>query len=89
SGHGALYLELALRLPWDWLLFLFCFKALAAALSLGAGFRGGLFFSSLFLGSLVGKIFASLLPAYGIWPGVPEMIAAVVGMSAMAVGAVG
>lgn len=89
SGHGALHLELALHLPWDWLLFLFCFKALASALSLGAGFRGGLFFSSLFLGSLIGKIFASVLPAYGGWPGVPEMVAAVVGMSAMAVGAVG
>jgi CIC family chloride channel protein len=89
SGHGALHLELALSLPWMWLIFLFCLKALAAALSLGTGFRGGLFFSSLFLGSLVGKIFAGGLPAFGAWPGVPEMVAAVVGMAAMAVGAVG
>lgn len=89
SGHGALHLELALTLPLQWLMFLFVFKVLASALSLGAGFRGGLFFSSLFLGSLLGKIFAGVLPAYGLWPGVPEMVAAVVGMSAMAVGAVG
>jgi CIC family chloride channel protein len=89
SGHGALHLELALTLTWQALLFLFCFKALASALSLGAGFRGGLFFSSLFLGSLLGKLFAAGTLALHVFPSVSPMVAAVVGMSAMAVGAVG
>jgi CIC family chloride channel protein len=89
SGHGALHLELALTLTWQALLFLFCLKAISAALSLGAGFRGGLFFSSLFLGSLLGKLFAAGTAAMGLWPAMSPMVAAVVGMSAMAVGAVG
>ena len=33
-------------------------KALASAVSLGSGFRGGLFFASLFLGALLGQVFA-------------------------------
>jgi len=89
SGHGALYLDLALSLAWSALLLLFCLKMLAAALSLGSGFRGGLFFSSLFLGSLLGKLFAAATAALGIWPHVSPMVASVVGMAAMAVGAVG
>jgi CIC family chloride channel protein len=89
SGHGALHLELALTLTWQALLFLFLFKALASAISLGVGFRGGLFFSSLFLGSLLGKLFAATCPALGLWPAISPMVAAVVGMGAMAVGAVG
>lgn len=89
SGHGALHLELAIDLTWQALLFLFCFKALASALSLGAGFRGGLFFSSLFLGSLLGKLFAAGVGYAGVSASISPMVAAVVGMSAMAVGCVG
>ncbi len=89
SGHGALHLELALAVSGGALVFLFCLKTVAAALSLGSGFRGGLFFSSLFLGSLLGKAFAAATAALGIFPAVSPMVAAVVGMAAMAVGAVG
>ncbi len=37
-------------------------KALASAISIGSGFRGGLFFASLFLGALVGKLLQPSLP---------------------------
>lgn len=64
-------------------------KILAAACSLGSGFRGGLFSAALFMGSLLGKLFAGvvllLVPSLGIDP----VIAAVVGMAALAVGIVG
>ena len=36
-------------------------KSLASAISIGSGFRGGLFFASLFLGALMGKLFAACL----------------------------
>ena len=36
-------------------------KAMASAISIGSGFRGGLFFASLFLGALLGKAFAGAL----------------------------
>ena len=34
-------------------------KSVASAVSIGSGFRGGLFFASLFLGALTGKLFAA------------------------------
>ena len=36
-------------------------KLTACLVSLGSGFRGGLFFASLFVGSLIGKFFAAVL----------------------------
>ncbi|MDR3493450.1 MAG: chloride channel protein [Ancalomicrobiaceae bacterium] len=89
SGHGALHLELALQLSVGALALVFALKTIAAALSLGSGFRGGLFFSSLFLGSLLGKLYVAVLPMLGLSMHVPSMLAAIVGMAAMAVGAVG
>ena len=40
-------------------------KSLASAISIGSGFRGGLFFASLFLGALLGKLFAGALALVG------------------------
>ncbi len=64
-------------------------KVCASSLSLGSGFRGGLFFSSLFMGSLLGKLFAGLAGSVVPWLALDPVIAAVVGMSALAVGVVG
>ncbi|SFU20969.1 chloride channel protein, CIC family [Mesorhizobium sp. YR577] len=89
SGHGALHRELAMNYGLYVVAELFVLKLIASAVSLGSGFRGGLFFASLFLGALLGKIFAEamifLLPQTGVDP----MIAAVVGMTSLAVGVVG
>ncbi|MBB5753137.1 chloride channel protein [Prosthecomicrobium pneumaticum] len=89
SGHGALHIELGAEQPWTLLALLFGLKALASAVSLGAGFRGGLFFASLFLGALLGKLFAAALVGVGAAAGVVPVVAAVVGMASMAVGVVG
>lgn len=64
-------------------------KVLAAACSLGSGFRGGLFSAALFLGSLMGKLYAGALEVLAPSLHVEPVIAAVVGMAALAVGIVG
>ncbi|WP_188821954.1 chloride channel protein [Brucella endophytica] len=89
SGHGALHRELTIDYALPVIFALFLLKVLASAISLGSGFRGGLFFASLFLGALAGKIFAGIMavvfPAMSIDP----TVAAVVGMTSLAVGVVG
>jgi len=90
SGHGALKLTLdegAVALGPIFLLLVL--KATASAISLGSGFRGGLFFASLFIGALAGKVYA--LAAMAIAPGLaPDPLAAtIIGMSATAVAIVG
>jgi CIC family chloride channel protein len=54
SGHGAIQRILEHSLPWSILVGLIAAKALASAISVGAGFRGGLFSSSLLLGAVFG-----------------------------------
>jgi CIC family chloride channel protein len=63
SGHGALQLVLENSLPWAVLLGLIAAKGLASAVSVGAGFRGGLFSSSLLLGAVFGG--AAVVPLQG------------------------
>jgi CIC family chloride channel protein len=61
----------------------------ASAVSIGSGFRGGLFFASLFLGALVGKLFAATLGLVTVVQALPAVVCALVGMSALAVAVVG
>jgi len=89
SGHGALHEEINGLDTWQLLLGLFCLKALASAVSIGSGFRGGLFFASLYLGLLFGKGIAAALASAGLlYHASPEMLS-LVGMASMAVGIVG
>ena len=89
SGHGALHINLAASIPWTTLLFLLVLKSLASAVSIGSGFRGGLFFAALFLGAVFGKLFAFAVPAvFHVSTLTPE-IYAIVGMSTLAVAIVG
>ncbi|MEH3147063.1 MAG: chloride channel protein [Methylobacterium frigidaeris] len=91
AGHGALHLNLseeAGEIGAVALALLFLAKALASAISIGSGFRGGLFFASLFLGALAGKIFA-ILAAPLIATMLPPVTYAIVGMSALAVAVIG
>ncbi len=61
SGHGALAELLHTAAPATWMLALtLLLKSLASAISIGSGFRGGLFFASLYLGGLLGKLFYAL-----------------------------
>jgi len=90
SGHGALQLDLTLALPLGVLASVLVLKTLASVVSLSAGFRGGLFFASLFLGSLVGQIYARLLSLTDLPAAVLDpRNAALVGMGAMATAVVG
>lgn len=88
SGHGALHLDLNANLTIPVLLLLIFCKSMASAISIGSGFRGGLFFASLFLGALTGKLFAALTGFILPLPLEPEVYA-VIGMSSMAVAIIG
>lgn len=88
GGHGALHLNLADDVAISSLVTILLLKAAASAISIGSGFRGGLFFASLFMGALVGKIFAHAAPYLGDASLTP-VIYAVVGMSSLAVAVIG
>jgi CIC family chloride channel protein len=70
AGHGALRLDWPLDLSMKTLVLLIALKLAASMISLGSGFRGGLFFASLFIGSLLGKLYgvalARLMPDFGL-----------------------
>jgi CIC family chloride channel protein len=89
SGHGALRAGLTASLPLQALLLLLVLKAAASAISIGSGFRGGLFFASLLMGALLGKAFAAVMLLVSPMPMFPEVVYALVGMSAFAVAVVG
>ena len=89
SGHGALHLTSIFKLPLATIALIFVLKAIASMISLGSGFRGGLFFASLLLGALGGQLFAFGLDA--AWPGLhvdPDSYA-VIGMCALSVSIIG
>jgi len=63
-------------------------KAVASAVSIGSGFRGGLFFASLYLGVLTGAVFGGVLDMAG--SSVTSVATcSVVGMGALAVAVIG
>src|SRR3984893_9887346 len=67
SGHGALHFGGIVSMPLTFIALVFVLKAIASVVSLGSGFRGGLFFATLFLGALGGRLFAAGFDT--IWPG--------------------
>jgi len=89
SGHGALHADLASGVTLKLLLLVLALKAAASIVSLASGFRGGLFFASLFLGSLVGQIYARLATLAAIPIVLQPENAALVGMGAFATAVVG
>jgi CIC family chloride channel protein len=89
AGHGALHLDLLLHPAIDFLVVILALKIAASVISLSFGFRGGLFFASLFLGSLVGQIFAEAVNASPLGLALSSKDAALVGMAALSVSVVG
>jgi CIC family chloride channel protein len=61
SGHGALRVSGMLDLSFNFIVLLFVLKIAASIASLGSGFRGGMFFSSLLIGALGGHLVAVAL----------------------------
>ena len=89
AGHGALHLDLGAEVGLRFIFLVFLAKIMASSVSLGFGFRGGLFFASLFIGSLAGQLFAGALAHISVAPPIDPSDAALIGMAAMAVAIVG
>ncbi len=89
SGHGALGVVIEAPYTLVHVGLLVVLKSIASAISIGSGFRGGLFFASLFLGALVGKLFAGVLATVSTAHAVSPVVCALVGMSGLAVGIIG
>ncbi len=89
SGHSALRVAMDAPYSLSHIALLIVLKSLASAISIGSGFRGGLFFASLFLGALLGKLFAGLLALVTVVQALPAVICALVAMSALATAVVG
>ena len=89
SGHGALHLDMGNANTLRILATLLVLKCLASGISLGFGFRGGLFFASLFMGSLVGAFFAVGMNQLVDTSVVDVTSASLVGMAALAAAIVG
>jgi CIC family chloride channel protein len=89
SGHGALRLTSVLDHPLREVALIFVLKSIASIASLGSGFRGGLFFASLLIGSLGGYLFAAGVNA--AWPAhhVDPHAYAIIGMGALSVSVIG
>ncbi|AYC99538.1 chloride channel protein [Neorhizobium sp. NCHU2750] len=89
AGHGALHESLNQHMAIGAVIGLLLIKSLASAISIGAGFRGGLFFASLFLGALIGKLFAYATPFLFANATLAPATYAIVGMSALSVAVIG
>jgi CIC family chloride channel protein len=89
SGHGALHFSNIVSMPLKVIAGVFALKAIASVISLGSGFRGGLFFATLFLGALGGQLFAAGFDL--VWPGLDldPNVYAVIGMSALSASVIG
>jgi CIC family chloride channel protein len=89
SGHGALHFAGFVSIPLTVIATIFILKTIASVVSLGSGFRGGLFFATLFLGALGGHLFAAGIDT--IWPGLKldPNVYAIVGMSALSASVIG
>jgi CIC family chloride channel protein len=89
SGHGGI--ALVLTSPWTTaaLALVLGTKIVASAVSLGSGFRGGLFSTSLFLGALTGALIASIAVALGVLPADDTALFTLVGMASFAAAVIG
>lgn len=89
SGHGAIHISSMYERSLAAIALLFVMKSMASIVSLGTGFRGGLFFASLLIGALGGRMFADtvnlFLPAAALEP----HIYTIVGMGAVSVAVIG
>jgi len=89
SGHGALHFAGFVSIPLSVLATIFVLKAVASVISLGSGFRGGLFFATLFMGAIGGHLFAGGFDV--IWPelNLNPNVYAIIGMSALSASVIG
>jgi CIC family chloride channel protein len=89
AGHGAMVLDLHREMAIGFIATVIALKLVACLVSLASGFRGGLFFASLFVGSLLGKFFAAVLVWTGLGFTVDPMVSMLTGMATLGVAIVG
>jgi chloride channel protein, CIC family len=89
AGHGGIMRVLHSGFGLPLLGGLIIAKIIASAVSIGSGFRGGLFSTSLFLGSLFGSFIGSGLAQLDSHLGADPLVYALVGMGAVAAAIVG
>lgn len=89
SGHGAIQFHFDTHWALPALAVLLAAKLLASAISVGSGFRGGLFSSSLFLGVLFGEVFARGAAWFAPALAAQQTTFMLAGMGAVAAGVVG
>ncbi len=89
SGHGAILRELHSGYGLPLVGALIAAKTLGSAISIGSGFRGGLFSTSLFIGSLFGNFFGELLARLAPAMAPDPLLYTLVGMGAVAAAIVG
>jgi CIC family chloride channel protein len=89
SGHGGILEDLHGGFDLTFLAGLVVAKIVGSAISIGSGFRGGLFSSSLFLGALFGSLCGGLLVQLAPHLSADPLIYALVGMGAVAAAIVG
>ncbi|WP_237481953.1 chloride channel protein [Lichenibacterium dinghuense] len=89
AGHGAMSIDLVASLAPLTILGIIALKGAASAVSLGSGFRGGLFYASLLIGALVGRLYHDV--GFVLYPDLafdPD-VAALTGMAALGTGVIG
>lgn len=89
SGHGGIMQVLHSGFDLPFLAGLIVAKIVASAVSIGSGFRGGLFSTSLFIGSLFGSFIGAALTRLGPDLGADPLVYALVGMGSVAAAIVG
>jgi len=89
SGHGAIQYLFDHEWPWATLLLVLLAKLLASAVSIGSGYRGGMFSSSLFLGCMFGAAFADLTAFLVPRLGEHHIALMMVGMGSVAAAVIG
>jgi CIC family chloride channel protein len=94
AGHGALGMNLVstpgvAQVVLVQVALVLFIKGLSSAVSLSSGFRGGLFFCSLLIGALTGRLYGEAFDA--LWPAaaIDPAAAAILGMAAVGAGVIG
>jgi chloride channel protein, CIC family len=89
AGHGAMVTDIARTMSASLILTIILLKLSASLVSLASGFRGGLFFASLFVGCLLGKLCAMLFPMLAGGLALDPTTGMLTGMASLAVAIVG
>jgi CIC family chloride channel protein len=90
SGHSAVMALFGEGAPAIGMIGLALFlKSVASMVSLGSGFRGGLFFASLYLGGAIGRLYSYGIVLYDPLLAPDAWVCTIVGMAALAVAIVG